>query len=265
MIRLLIIVAAAYAAWCTLVAWRLHGAMFPREFAGHPQAPALPPGWTVLTHRPPNEPGVSVEAWLCQPRGMAPGASCVVFFHGNAELIDHQLDHADEYARRGFAVLLIEYRGYGRSTGSPTQAAIVADSIAIIDALPDTIDRAGLIYHGRSIGGAAAVQVARQRTSRAMILESTLISTLAFTRRLGVPDFLIASAWRTDRALPALDVPVLMLHGRHDTIIPPEHSRTLAALAPRATLIELDGGHNDFPQDPDAYWSAIDQFLRDIP
>ncbi|NUQ68430.1 MAG: alpha/beta hydrolase [Phycisphaerales bacterium] len=265
LLRLLAILAAAYAFWCTLVAWRLHAAMFPRDFAGRPEAPVLHAGWTRLTHTPADDPRASVEAWLHQPADAAHASRCVVFFHGNAELIDHQLDLADEYAQRGCAVLLIEYRGYGRTTGSPTQAAIVADAIAIIDALPNAIDRAGLIYHGRSIGGAVAAQVATERRPAALILESTLTSTLAFTRRMGVPDFLIASPWRTDRALPAIDVPVLLLHGRHDTIIPPDHSRTLAALAPRTTLVELDGGHNDFPHDRVAYWDAIDAHLRTIP
>jgi pimeloyl-ACP methyl ester carboxylesterase len=68
-----------------------------------------------------------------------------------------------------------------------------------------------------------------------------------------VPPFLVRSPFRTDEALRAFDLPVLLLHGRHDRLVPLSDARRLAALAPRARVLEYDGGHNDSPEGPDLF------------
>lgn len=221
------------------------------------------------------------EAWLLQPRSVAPSTTpptgpsapteptrhpLVVFFHGNGELIDDQHAEAEHWRRRGFAVLLPEYRGYGRSTGSPSQAAITADAIALIRRVQERsdIDPARTILVGRSIGGGVALAVAPTIKPAGVITISTFRSITLMARGYGAPSFLVQSPFRNDEALTQSTAPVLVLHGVDDTFIPVTHARALAAVTRPAgastTLIELPGDHNDFPRDPAAFWAAIDRW-----
>jgi fermentation-respiration switch protein FrsA (DUF1100 family) len=253
-----------YVAWCAVL-YVLQGPMlFPRALAG-PGGPPPPEAAAWFLERPG---GVRVECRLF--RGEAhddsPPPSTVVFFHGNAELIDHAGDLVTEYRRRGLSVLLVEYRGYGRSTGTPAQGDLTADALAAIDdaAARHAIDPSRLIYHGRSVGGGIAAQVAARRPPAALILQSTFTSVASFAWGMGAPPFLVSNPFRTDRVLPGLACPVLIMHGDRDTIIPTAHGRRLAALREGITYVELAGDHNDFPADPRAYWNAIDEFLARV-
>ena len=118
------------------------------------------------------------------------------------------------------------------------------------------------MYHGRSLGGGVAAALATERPPAALVLESTFTSLAALARTRGLPESLCRHPFRTDRALPGLQRPVLVLHGRDDELIPPAHGRELHALAPGSTYVELPGGHNDFPGDRAAYEDALRQFLR---
>ncbi len=208
-----------------------------------------------------------VEAYLC----LAPSATAAdpaplaLYFHGNAELIDHQGDIAATYLDRGISVLLVEYRGYGRSAGKPSQEGIVADAVRFYDEitkLPE-IDKARIIFHGRSLGGAVAAQLAAQRKPAAMILESTFYSVQSVAKSYGAPGFLARHPFRTDRVVASIDIPILIFHGSHDNVIPTWHSRNLKKLAPHAEYAEFPCGHNDFPGAGNygEYKQRIDRFL----
>ncbi|MHC4911148.1 MAG: alpha/beta hydrolase, partial [Planctomycetota bacterium] len=163
-------------------------------------------------------------------------------------------------------VLLIEYRGYGNCGGTPSERAIVADSLALIDlaAGRPEIDATRLVYHGRSIGGAIAAQVAARRAPWALILESTFTHAGWFALRYGAPPFLVTSPFRTKSVLPLLTCPILLFHGTADSIIPVAHGRKLAKIQPAATLVEFDGAtHNDMPGPGNEreYWTRIGAVL----
>jgi fermentation-respiration switch protein FrsA (DUF1100 family) len=190
----------------------------------------------------------------------------VVYFHGNAEIIDYQWPVIEGYQRMGCSILLPEYRGYGRAAGEPSEHAIVADSVRFLDLVlqRSDVDRRRVILHGRSLGGGVAAGVATQRPPQAMILESTFASVAAMASRYLVPSCLVKNKFHVDRVVETLDVPLLLFHGTNDDIIPVKHGRKLRELARRGTYVEYDCRHNDFPGagNEEAYWGEIAGFLR---
>ncbi len=264
--RVFVLAMVVYAGWCAMLFSMQDRMLFPREFAEVTGAPAGAERLAIALDE-----GGEVEAFLGVPRGEGP-FPLVVVFHGNAECVDTMERARREYSARGWAVLTPEYRGYGRSAGEPSQRSIVSDVVAFVDRVvkrPE-IDASRVVYHGRSLGGAVAVQVAKERPPRAMILESTFTSVAGMAMRYGVPPFLVKNPFRTDRVLREFAGSVLILHGTDDTIVPIEHARRLVKCVPRGdgqggkatrTLVEMPGGHNDFPVDEGAYWEAIEGFL----
>lgn len=204
------------------------------------------------------------EAWFMPVD--AAGAPTVVFAHGNAELIDDWPFIFAHYRQMGASVLLVEYRGYGRSDGAPTQRHIVSDFAAAIDRLVDAgrIDADRLIYHGRSLGGGVACALVHERKPQAIILQSAFASTGAIAWRFGYPGLLMRDPYPNARTLAMFDGPVLILHGRNDRIVPAGHGRKLHAAAPHSTLIEFNHGHNDFPLDAPEFWQPIRELVDSL-
>ena len=254
--------AFAYAAWCVTVYAAQSRLLFMASVAGPGLSDAIiaaEPG--LERHWIPNADGFRTEAWLVRaPERPAKGLVC--FLHGNAELIDDALHEAREWNVRGYDVLLPEYRGYGRTPGSPSQAAIVMDVTDAIDFIVAKGEHDRLILHGRSLGTGVAAQVAVGQGERlkAMVLESPFLSVASFAWSYGVPPVLVTNPFRTDEALPRVDAPVLILHARGDEIVPISHGRELAT-AKGATLVELDGSHNSGLSFQLDYWRAIDEHV----
>ncbi len=207
-----------------------------------------------------------VEAWYLQAATMdgEERRPAVIFAHGNGEVIDFNQELALAWRRRGYHVLMPEYRGYGRSAGEPSQDRIVSDMLAFHDWLTGRpeVDGSRIVYHGRSLGGAVLAQLAAERPPAAMILQSTFTSVKAMARRMWVPGFLIRDPFETDKVLPQLDCPVLVMHGRQDSIVPFSHGQELAELSPRGDFWYFSGDHNTPPPEH-AYWQRIESFLRD--
>lgn len=256
------ILAGIYGSWLILLYVLQTSMMWPRHLAGPPM-PGPPRGVESLWVEAGS--GIRVEGWFVPARDASPErpAPLLVFYHGNGELMDGCLDVAGEWRSRGFNVLLHEYRGYGRSGGTPSEAGIVPDAVRMIElaAARPGVDPARIVLHGRSIGAAVAAQVAVRRPVAAIVMQSTFTSAASFAPRLLAPSALVRSPFRTDRALAGSDLPVLILHGARDEIIAPSHGRALHALIPGSEYAELPGRHNDFPLDEDAYWRAIEAFL----
>ena len=156
-------------------------------------------------------------------------------------------------------MLLLEYPGYGRSEGRPSQRSIT-EAILAADAWArqqPRIDASRIIPYGRSLGGSAAAILAAERPAPALILESAFTSARAFARQFGAPGFLVRDPLDTLAAVGRFRGPVLVLHGDHDEIVPLDHGRTLAAASPRATFRPLPCGHNDCPRP----WAEVRRFL----
>ncbi|MEM6391619.1 MAG: alpha/beta hydrolase [Planctomycetota bacterium] len=248
--------------------------IFPAGFAGSGTG-AFAPDLEVLTRQLPAEEGEgSVEAWLWpHPDATAetPGP-LVVYFHGNAELIDYQAWHAGLYREMGYSVLLVEYRGYGRSAGQPSEAGIVSDAVWFLSQVSERawVDHDRLVVHGRSIGGSVAVQVAGQLVDSgwepaALVLETSTPSVAGMAWRYGLPPALVKHPFRSDRVLPKLNMPVLVIAAEADEVFPLPHSERLAELAANSTLIKLPGRHNTFINEagPGVYAAALRGFLQE--
>lgn len=190
-------------------------------------------------------------------------APAIMLFHGNGENIASTLSTAKVYQSRGLAVALVEYPGYGGTPGKPTQASATTAAVAAYDTIKarDGIDADLVFTHGFSLGGGVAAQLARRRPLAGLILESTFSSLTAMYRSMRVPGFLCRDPFRTDLVLANFDRPVLLIHGKQDTIVPPIHSQRLHEIASDSVYLETDGGHNDGPSDPEAYWRAIDDLI----
>jgi fermentation-respiration switch protein FrsA (DUF1100 family) len=207
-----------------------------------------------------NEEG-RVEAWFLPGQGVAaekPGPA-VIIAHGNGELIDGWLTGtAARYSQAGVSVLLPEYRGYGRSEGTPTQEHITRDFVRFYDQLAarPEVDDERIAFHGFSLGGAVMAAVAHKRPPAAFILQSTFTCVLDMAPGLPVPKFLIADPFDTLGVVEGLDVPMLVVHGERDQVIGVEHARRLAKAAPDAELILHPGGHH-LMIDQVAFWRAV--------
>lgn len=259
------VIVGVYAVWWITLYSLQDNLLFPLTQLPAPSKAPRFPGTTPL--KIVLEDGGEVHAWLIRAPGasQAQPAPLVVYFHGNAELIDYLDDIVATYWKWGCNILLPEYRGYGHSAGKPSQAAIREDFKEFFDwaVKQPEVDPTRVIYHGRSVGAAVAVDVATYRKPRAIILESTFTSMTDMAHELMAPGFLVKNPFPTDEVLPMLDVPSLILHGTRDDIIRVSHGRTLHALTPGSEYIEFDAGHNDFPGKGrlGEYWGGIRQFL----
>jgi pimeloyl-ACP methyl ester carboxylesterase len=260
MIRLLstlLLLVGAAAAYLTL-AWFVQRAV---TFPAPPARPRVPLGDAEIVRL--EQPAGVVEALYLSPMTGADGpASLLIFFHGNAELADFWVEPFQQVRHWGWGVLLVEYPGYGRSAGRPSEATIRAVALAAHDwALGDPrVDGAQIVAYGRSLGGGPAAWLASERQLAGLVLESSFTSVRALARRFLVPGPLVRDPFDNLAALARFRGPLLVLHGRHDTLIPVAHGRALAAAVPGAALYELNCGHNDCPRP----WREIRAFLDRI-
>jgi fermentation-respiration switch protein FrsA (DUF1100 family) len=215
------------------------------------------------------EDGVSLHGWFI-PR---PGAKRVLlFFHGNAGNISHRADSIRIFHRLGLDVLILDYRGFGKSQGSPSEQGLYRDARAAWDWLTKERGYApgDLVIFGRSLGAAVATQLASETDPGGLILESGFSSARDASRAIfPLLSWLVLNRYQFDsaRALRTVDSPVLVLHSPDDEIIPYALGRKLfeAAREPKQ-FVTLRGGHNDgfLASRPD-YERALEAFLRSLP
>ena len=207
-----------------------------------------------------------VEAWFLPPVDppTKTPAPAVIFGHGNGELIDFWPDELVRFTRLGIAVLLVEFPGYGRSAGNPSEKSIARTFAAAYDALTSRkdIDPSRIIFFGRSMGGGAVCALARQRPSAAMILMSTFTSTKSLAKKFLFPPFLVRDPFNNLAVVKNYPKPVLIIHGRHDSIIPFSHGKALREAAKQGEMIAYNAGHNDCPPDWNVFWQDVEGFLR---
>jgi len=205
-----------------------------------------------------------------------PGAPVVLYFHGNGEIAADYTDIATLYAGIGLTLLVVDFRGYGRSDGSPSASTMITDAVATYEAMPEILDASGteaggLYVMGRSLGSAAAVAVARQAGAEigGLILESGFSDTFGLVARIGGPSLEGVTEKRDgfDNAgiLETLSVPTLVIHGREDRIIPVDDGRELYRRAGTLNkrIVEIPrAGHNDLLMvDARTYFQAIRELV----
>lgn len=202
--------------------------------------------------------------WVPHPEAVA----VVHFSHGNAGNISHRLDSLRIFHALGLSVLMYDYRGYGNSSGSPSEAGLSRDAAAAWRWLVDDadIDPQRIVLFGRSLGGAIAADLATRVDAGALILESTFTS---------VPDIAASIYWwlpvrqlarlqfDARSALARTDQPTLIVHSTDDEIIPLSHGQALLEAAPEpSALLELRGSHNTgFIDSGQLYEEGLREFL----
>ena len=260
----LVTAALVYALWLGALFVLQRALIYPGQqrapVAGAELALADLERWT----RPLDGGDAEVVAWFVPAEGPAPRGA-VVFTHGNGELVD---DHVRRYARYralGLHVLAVEYRGYGRSGGSPSQAALVDDLRVFRERLvaDPRVDPSRVVYHGRSLGGGVICGLAATHPPRALVLESSFSSLASFASGYLAPAFLMRDPYDNLSVVSHLDLPILIIHGRQDRVIPFAHAERLAEAAtePPTWWVCDDCGHNDLPRDVGAYWAALAAWL----
>lgn len=240
--------------------------IFPGHYFASLRASAPPCPPDAEAWRIPGEDG-EVEAWFWPAPAEGSGsAPTVIYAHGNGEMLA-DLPVLRWYQRQGLNVASVEFRGYGRSDGKPSEASIAADLRNLHGRLlqDSRVDGQRLVYHGRSLGGGALGTLVRYAPPAAVVLESTFVSLAEVAKdNYGVPpglaSWLLQDHFNTAEALEGYGGALLVLHGRDDTLIPPSHGERLA-FGGRLRL--LPGGHNDMETGP-AYYGALREMLAEL-
>ncbi|MBN2306237.1 MAG: alpha/beta fold hydrolase [Anaerolineae bacterium] len=204
-------------------------------------------------------------------------APVILFFHGNGEVASDYDMFARDYHRAGASLLVVDYRGYGWSTGKPLVSALLADVEPVIAALPgvlDVVDLAGapLYVMGRSLGSAPAIHAAHTHPDRfkGMIIESGFARATRLLARLGLPSVLtdrLPDPVANDKKMAGITLPLLVIHGERDNLIPVENGQALYDASPAAIkrILRVPGaGHNDLLMiGIETYFKALGQFIDD--
>jgi fermentation-respiration switch protein FrsA (DUF1100 family) len=192
----------------------------------------------------------------------------VLFFHGNAGNISHRLDSIRIFNALGLDVLIFDYRGYGQSTGTPSEPGTYLDSEAAWRYLVDKrrYSPQRIILFGRSLGGAVGVHLANEQNPAALIVESTFSSVPDLAAEL-YPWLPVRSMSRfqynSRQKIQSVTCPILVVHSPQDEIIPITHGRRIYSAAPEPKdFLEISGNHNNgFLISGASYTTGLDHFL----
>ncbi len=207
------------------------------------------------------EPGVRINAlhfFREKPRGL------ILYFHGNSRSIKGWARYARDFYRYDYDVILVDYRGFGKSTGKRSEKEMMMDMQFIYDKLKVEYPEDHLIVYGRSIGSGFATKLASDNAPRYLILDAPYFNFLRVIERF-LPilpvRFVLRYHLRTDKWIRLVKCHTYILHGSRDWLIPIRHSEALQKLNPRKiTLIRIPGGrHNNLPS-----FDEYHNFIRDI-
>lgn len=188
----------------------------------------------------------------------------ILYFHGNSRSIKGWGKFARDFTRYGYEVVMIDYRGFGKSTGKRSESDLIKDAQFVYDSLRAAQPEHCILVYGRSIGSGFAAKLASDNSPRYLILDAPYYSFARVVKRF-LP--ILPLRWvlryhlRTDLWIRNVKCHTYILHGTKDRLIPIRHSEHLQALNPHMiTLIRIKGGgHNNLPAFPEYH-----AFIRDI-
>jgi len=212
---------------------------------------------------------VRVFGWFVDA---GPKKPVLLWCHGNAGNIAHRLENLFDLYRGGLSVFLFDYRGYGKSTGSPSESGLYADALASYEYL---IRERGvvperLVIFGRSLGAAVAGEVATQRAAAGLILESAFPSmqSMADEHYLGLPaNWFVDAEYNLSQKLSNIAIPTCIIHGEYDRIVPITLGRQVyeSARHPKTWYMVPRAGHNDVPYlGGRSYYRQIFSFIHKV-
>lgn len=207
------------------------------------------------------EPGVRINGLhftVKNPHGL------ILYFHGNTRSIKGWAKYATDFFRYNYDVILVDYRGFGKSTGKRTEALMLSDMQFVYDSLAVQYNEHHIIVYGRSLGSGFAAKIASDNKPRYLILDAPFFNFKKVIERF-LPflplRILLRFHLRTDKWIRHVNCHTYILHGTKDWLIPISNSEKLQAINPRKiTLIRIIGGsHNNLPEFPQYH-----NIIRDI-
>jgi fermentation-respiration switch protein FrsA (DUF1100 family) len=245
---------------------------FDQIFVYHP-APWIDRDWARITGLPLQDvtfqaaDGTQLFGWFVPSAAQAP---VLLWCHGNAGNIIHRLENLAELHNIGLAVFLFDYRGYGRSRGRPSEKGLYQDALAAYAHLVDArgIDPGQIVLFGRSLGAAVAGDLASRRRAAGLILESAFPSIAAVVKNhvWGLPGhWLLVAQFNLAERLPRIGMPVLIIHGDRDQIIPFQLGEQVfaAALSPKEFYRVHEADHNNlYSVGGTEYFRRLRQFVQ---
>ena len=207
------------------------------------------------------EPGVRINGlhfYRPEPKGL------ILYFHGNSRSIKGWAKYAVDFYRYDYDVVLVDYRGFGKSTGKRTEKDLLADMQFVYAKLATQYPEHHILVYGRSLGSGFASKIASDNKPRYLILDAPFYNFTRVVERF-LPflpvKFLLMYQLRTDKWLRHVNCHTYIIHGTRDRLIPIKHSEQLQKINPhKITLIRIHGGgHNNLPSFPEYH-----NFVRDI-
>jgi len=196
-----------------------------------------------------------------------PAAPIVLFFHGNGGNISHRVQKLRVFRQMGVSVLIFDYRGYGKSKGSPSEKGTYLDGAAAVKLLQDRTGVApeDLVYYAESLGCGVAVETALRFPPAALILDSGFTSTAAMGREVFpfLPvKWMVRYRYDNLSKMPSLRSPLLVMHSPGDDIVPYSMGKSLFEAAPEPKgFFESQGNHNEGFLDTKGWGRSIRDFL----
>lgn len=187
-------------------------------------------------------------SWFAPPED---GRPTVLFFHGNAGAVNHRAYRFKELMEYGYGVFVLGYPGYGGSGGQPTEAGFHEGANLAYDYLRASgIEADDIVIYGESIGSGVAVQLAARVEAKGLVLEAPMSSAVSVAREhypLLVASFFLSDRFRSDEYIDRIDMPLLVIHGGRDAIIPLRMGQELVDRAdePKKLVVIEGAGHND--------------------
>jgi len=241
LVKWMFIAAAGYAAFAALMYVVQRSLMyFPETARTAPAAAGLPQAQEVVLD---TADGEKVIAWHVPPRGDAP---TVLYFHGNGGSLRLRVDRFQRIAAAGVGLIALSYRGYGGSTGKPTEDGLINDARAAYAFAADRYRRIAL--WGESLGTGVAVALAAEKPVARMVLDAPYTSALdiAQANHWYLPvRLLMKDQFRSDQRIARVKAPVLIMHGEVDQIIPIAYGERLFAMIPGPKqFVRFPGGYH---------------------
>jgi hypothetical protein len=210
--------------------------------------------------------GENIAAWFAPPQS---GQPVVLYFHGNAGEIGDRPRRFEFYRQHGFGVLFVSYRGYGRSSGTPTEDGLAADATAAYEWLSaNGAAPKRILLVGESLGTGVAVRLASEKPVAAVALEAPYTSTtdIAAGQYWWLPvRFLMKDRYESIARIAAINAPLLITHGEADSLIPIRYGRKLfeTAREPKA-FIAWPGKDHDAIHDEDTWKTEVEFFRKHV-
>ena len=217
---------------------------FPERFRTAPAAAGLPQAEEVMLD---SSDGERVIVWHVPPQGDKP---VFLYLHGNGASLRWRADRFRDLTADGSGLVALSYRGYGGSSGSPTEPGLMEDTLAAYAFAAARYPAERIVLWGESLGSGLAVALAAEKPVARVVLQSPFTSAadIGASRYWFVPvRLLMKDQYRSDLRIGKVTAPVLVLHGEHDDIVPITQGERLYELinAPKRFVRFPGGGHND--------------------